>query len=619
MEEIQVPPTTPDMDKQLSKQVGAVDGHSNAQQQTHVATIQLITPPFDLQNLGPDQEDFERVTPPPALVQPSATETETDVQFQPPPSPALTSAPEDQTLSRATTPLSTATSELPAPADIAGVAEAAQTSNVHPRLDPDNAVYFSQQLLDKLFEHLADPSNTITPEQLEPSGRPLLLPKSRLFPDELRLVFAADLIDRVKLFLAFQIPGAHPGSGIETAYTFLSCTRRPWCEVKKLAIYGLLKNYQSGTLDVVYACRDMFNDGKPSVLDQPGLLPSPPQTTKAKPRPRRKPSKAQTPQVSRESERAGTLSRPSTGQAAQLLLSLAQPVREGVVESGSTRDVQQVPMQVAQQLQVLKVQHVQVQAVKQSVEPTKRATTPAAKPKKRKHEDEGDVKPAPKKAKTSRHGWNDNGKSSSEVFGRLVKNMLSARSSNKDDYTAFGDAILPDNRPDLDLPVPVLKHAESGANRKEGSPKKEDLGDTSGLHESEVKLCKKLGLTCDMYRCQKSRFFLGLEVFVEYNYQALKDGNSDFKLWNVGKSQCQMFNNMDVLKSSDMFQAFETWGWVEPMGKKNPSTKQWIISPSYLARFPESHRRRLMEEVAQYEANEAEKKRLGKESLTRAS
>ncbi|EXJ93561.1 hypothetical protein A1O1_01953 [Capronia coronata CBS 617.96] len=330
-------------------------------------------------------------------------------------------------------------------------------------------------------------------------------------------------------------------------------------------------------------------------------------------------------------------------EAAEILLMMSRsgPVNYDLPPAESAPQPRRPGAAKAQQTQMPKVKPEPVRpAISRRTETTTNATTtvttpaitPVARPKKRKLEeaDEDDkvqkvaarlkkrklkmelahevdrlLKAAAKKGKASRRqAYDESNKkaSPSEVFARHVKLTLNARSAEKSDYAAFADAVLPDNRPGIDLAQPPLKHAVPEPRRLE------DLGDITGLHPREVWLCTQLAITADTYRCQKARFFLGLAIFVEYNYRALKDGEPGFKIWNVGKSQCQLFNNMDVNKSSDLFQAFETWGWVELMGKKDPSTKHWVVSPNYLIRFPEDHRRRLMGEVAAFEAENGGKR-----------
>ncbi|EXJ91542.1 hypothetical protein A1O3_00090 [Capronia epimyces CBS 606.96] len=643
--------TTSDMDEQVSQQSNAIDGKPGPKPQVNVATIQTITPPLFDHNLGPDQVEFERATPP-AVQQ---ADTEPVVQIRPPPSPAPTSSPvlssstEAQASSRTPSPLPSSSgsdadvlearaageffiptsadvleardageffiptsadvveardageSSIPAPADIGTVGPASIPPPNPPipisKLVLSDCIPISWRDIETLWKVLSE--RDVSAETVFPDGELLVLPKSRFWDEDYRVVRPANFMRRLKHLLGYHIPGATPEYGFETVDTFQCNSRGPWYIVRQMAIYGLLENFPSGTLDVVYAIREICFNGQPHDLEQPGLLPDPqqdgkptrrgkksraqPQQQNDKPAPSSKNSKAQPPQTSPKTKPAENSNRPTTRQTAKSSLKLTEPVQPQVIEPAHAQEAQRV----------------QVQDAKPIVAPTKKATaTPPARSQKRKQEDEDFVKPAPKKARNSRQAYDETSKkaSPSEIFARRVKSALNARSLEKNNYAVFGDAILPDNQSSLDLATPVLKHAVQVANQLE------DLGDAIGLNPREVAVCKELAITCDTYRCQKARFFLGLEIFVEYNHQALKDGSSDFKIWNVGKSQCQLFNNIDVNKSSDLYQAFESWGWVEPMGKKDPSTKNWTISTNYLGRFPESHRRRLMEEVAKWEA-----------------
>jgi hypothetical protein len=183
---------------------------------------------------------------------------------------------------------------------------------------------------------------------------------------------------------------------------------------------------------------------------------------------------------------------------------------------------------------------------------------------------------------------NNKKSSHSEIFAHTIKAYLSERSSKQDDFAAHHDAILP----------PIT-----------GT----DLQDR--LADFELHLCEELKISQDIYRCQKARFFLGLELFTEYNYRR-RQQDPDFKLWNVGASQAQLFGNMDANKSSKMYRAFEGQGWTE---KTSGRGKDQEIPAKYLGYFSKEHRKQLMADVAKFEAKAASKipddKRLAQQLL----
>ncbi|KAL2415343.1 hypothetical protein ABEF95_009656 [Exophiala dermatitidis] len=626
----QVTPPKSNMALTATKHPEAAEGKASVKPQVNLAPVQTITPPLFHHNLGKDQEEFERNTPSPG---PAHTDNGPVIQFQAPLSPALTSTTgnllnsqasspitgtEDDTISEASSPIASA-AEYPALDNIADAAEAARNAQAaqalidlsntenEQQLSSQKPLVLSSGEIDLIFEAV-ERKWDLAEFLLETRGRPLQLPTNRSLPKHRQVTTAPELIKRAKHFLDFRIPKVKPEQGRGVVDRHLFNTPYPWYEAKLMAMYGMLEDFPSGTPDVLYAIRQYFYDGKPSLLEKSDLLPAGLQ--KGKSTPTRRASKPKMPSVSAPTV-AETPGRRVTRQTTAMSISnLIEPAENDVATPVHVQETHQVAASKEHSVEAPAPNQSAAEATQQPTpdvdeEPTpepREKTTPRVRaPKKRKQatqEVEGADSIATKKKKCSRSSIFDESKvnPSAELLARHIKGMLNLRSSDKNDYAAFSEAILPDNRPDLNLSMPVLKHEIP-----EDGVVFEDVGDTSGLHPMEVQVCKILAITCDTYRCQKARFFLGLAVFTEWNYQAMTEDPASFKPWNAGKSQCQLINNMDVNKSSDMYQAFETWGWVEPVATKDPITKRWIVSQNYLRRFPEAHRRPLMRELHAYE------------------
>ncbi|KAL2424429.1 hypothetical protein ABEF95_009734 [Exophiala dermatitidis] len=623
----QVTPPKSNMALTATKHPEAAGGKASIKPQVNLAPVQTITPPLFHHNLGKDQEEFERETPSP---DPAQTGNGPVIQFQAPLSPALTSTTgnllnsqasspltgtEDDTISEAASLVASA-DEYPALDNIADAAEAARNAQAaqalvdlsntenEQQLSSQEPLFLTSGEIDLIFEAV-ERKRDIAGFLLEMGGRPISLPTVRSLPKQRQVTTAPELIRRVKHFLDFCIPKVKPEQGRGVVDHRLFNTPYPWYEAKLLAMYGMLENFPSGAPDVLYAIRQYFYNGKPSFLEKSDMLPAGLQ--KGKSTPARRALKPKMPSLSAPTVTETPGRRVTRQTTAMSISNLIEPAEN---DATNAQETQPVAANKDHPVEPQALNQSPAEATKQTTpnideEPTpepREKTTPRVRaPKKRKQatqEVEGADSSAAKKKKCSRSSIFDESKvnPSAELLARHIKGMLNLRSSDKNDYAAFSEAILPDKRPDLNLSMPVLKHEIP-----EDGVVFEDVGDTSGLHPMEVQVCKILAITCDTYRCQKARFFLGLAVFTEWNYQAMTEDPASFKPWNAGKSQCQLINNMDVNKSSDMFQAFETWGWVEPVAVKDPVTKRWTVSQNYLRRFPEAHRRPLMRELHAYE------------------
>jgi hypothetical protein len=533
-------------------------------------TFQEITPPNHDHNLKEGQSEFRRFTP--NLEDMEDTEGHWNRIRVCSPTPPW--SPEDE------------------PASL--VATGSQSSHVSsPPETPEKrkVKIVSYGELDKLVEEIANGSE-MNAKMLRSAGSSSIWLPDNHFADEFRLVTAGELLKRIKHFLSYRIPGAWTEQGLGAAYHTLWCTPDPWGPAKRMAYVGILEECQSGTHDVLPRIREVFYGGKPSWLEWD------PSRTDTDPKIAPKAAKARAPRKSPKSKpvNPAPVEQPRTRRTAQAKkwndAIPTGPATESLAkseESEESEEWEQLKKEVLIPLPAKGSRKRKRALADDAAEACKPAKKAAAKTK--------NTRQAREEGKEGKEG---KPMAPIEAFARHIKGTLSARAQEKDHYQAFGDAILPDNSADVDLVVPKIKNAVDPSKRLK------DHGNATGLHPSEVALCKDLAITYDTYRCQKARFFLALAVFVEYNHQGLREGRPDFKIWNVGKSQIQLVNNMDVNKLSDMFTAFETWGWVEDMAQKDARTKKFTLSANYLARFPKSHRLPLMAEVANWEAQKVD-------------
>ncbi|KIW18186.1 hypothetical protein PV08_02474 [Exophiala spinifera] len=138
-----------------------------------------------------------------------------------------------------------------------------------------------------------------------------------------------------------------------------------------------------------------------------------------------------------------------------------------------------------------------------------------------------------KRGKRSRYNDNDDNKnrSPSDHFAHRFKMVMNTRSSKNDDHEKFSDAQL------------------------------HGLG--SVLLPAEIELYKSLNISESVYRCQRARFFLGIAAFTEELRRRKEKGLLAKSPWNIGRSQFQMFGNMDANKSSRVFDFYLEHGWVQ--------------------------------------------------------
>lgn len=196
---------------------------------------------------------------------------------------------------------------------------------------------------------------------------------------------------------------------------------------------------------------------------------------------------------------------------------------------------------------------------------------------------------------------------------RSIRDSLSARSGDRADFRAFGDAVLPNNHPSVQLPIFTeamevgmrsRKPAATGAStapRVAVGPTR-GLGDAGTLHASEVALCGRLSLPYDVYRCQKGRIFLGVAASVAF-YERKLAQEPGHKARDFGVSQGQQVANVDVKTTSTLMRAFETWGWLPQVIQKDARHKgRLALTDACKRAFPPAHRLRLLQEVARFES-----------------
>ncbi|KAK5404408.1 hypothetical protein LTR06_009555 [Exophiala xenobiotica] len=186
--------------------------------------------------------------------------------------------------------------------------------------------------------------------------------------------------------------------------------------------------------------------------------------------------------------------------------------------------------------------------------------------------------------------------------GTIVKPPLTPPIRNesgndgKGDYESVNDAFLPDNSDGAFLPRTAVS-----VNGVTAWKSAEQVGDLTGLHSQETWLCRQLNITGKVYRCQKARVFLGMAVFAEYNRQQCRTHPDKPQFLNMGRAQSQLFGNIDANKLSAMHVAFTAWGW---MGEAKKQTRE--STEDLCIRFPEAHRRKLVQEVLDWERGNTE-------------
>jgi hypothetical protein len=173
--------------------------------------------------------------------------------------------------------------------------------------------------------------------------------------------------------------------------------------------------------------------------------------------------------------------------------------------------------------------------------------------------------------------------SPSERFGITIKKFFASRSPDKDDFAHFKGAIMPAGGPNADLPP--LDDAQLDL---QASPEKQStggsLGDTSDLHDSEIRLCQLIDMPAAQYKCQKARSFVGLAIWIEYNEQRRKSETvPPPRMQAFNKTQLQQCCNVDVNKASRLWIAFKAWGWFgnEDMVKTVPRVLEEAFPKEY--------------------------------------
>ncbi|OAP64765.1 hypothetical protein AYL99_00737 [Fonsecaea erecta] len=417
----------------------------------------------------------------------------------------------------------------------------------------------------------------------------------RMVPDEGRFVRADELARRVECFLNYRIDWFVPGVGADTVRDATSCSPGPWNGIKRLAFAGLLKQYAADDMDsVLMDIRNHLYAGIPSCMEWI-------------------PEESSLPRVTRSSAQAKLGAKLKSAKLNERRhnrpVAVAAPPQEkkakvpdaalylGEETLSRTRGIKRryVEEEEVQEPLVVEVKPVTEQETAEETESVKSVKKPKV---------ISDNKPKPTrrssdiKLKNTRNRNSDKPRGPSESLCRNIKDTLNRRSEDKINFKAFQDAISPPNGPDIHL-APCEFTAEELKDIRE----LQDIGDCTGLHPEEIRLCKLLAMSADLYKCQKARCFIGLALFVEYNLEKLTENNPKFKVLNVGKAQFQLFGNVDVNKISKMYTTFKKWGWVEDMTQQS-------IPQSYIDRFPQAHRLALKNEVAEYEATLSAEKRI---------
>ena len=197
-----------------------------------------------------------------------------------------------------------------------------------------------------------------------------------------------------------------------------------------------------------------------------------------------------------------------------------------------------------------------------------------------------------KAAKRTAFDFNNNAEGPPGRFAQAVKHFLNEKSSNASDYAAFADGrgLCPSDGP--------------------GSEK----------YKEEMALAEELKFTEGPYKTQKYRSFLAAAMLTEQNIRMEQHKAAgkkvDMNPLNLNKTQMQLYNNVDVNKSSKLFTKFRDFGWI-PDSIIVGTDKKKSVNPVYKTMFPAEKRKALLDELMAFEATKVtdEKKRVVKPSL----
>ena len=225
----------------------------------------------------------------------------------------------------------------------------------------------------------------------------------------------------------------------------------------------------------------------------------------------------------------------------------------------------------------------------ESTEPAKSRTGVRFKGKKRKRDTDDDASPVShKSAKRTAFDFNNNNEGSPGRFAQAVKHFLNEKSSDPSDFNAFADgkSLCPSDGP------------------------------ASDKHKEEMALAKELLFTEAQYKTQKYRFFLAAAMLTEQNIRLERYRAAGQKVHmsplNLNKTQIQLYNNVDVNKSSKLFTKFKDFGWIPDNVDKKKK-----LNTDYETMFPEEKRKALLDELVVFEATKVtdEKKRVVQRSM----
>ena len=133
-------------------------------------------------------------------------------------------------------------------------------------------------------------------------------------------------------------------------------------------------------------------------------------------------------------------------------------------------------------------------------------------------------------------------------------------------------------------------------------------------------LAEELKFTEEQYKTQKYRVFLAAAMLTEQNIRMEQHKAAgkkvDMNPLNLNKTQVQLYNNVDVNKSSKLFTKFRDFGWI-PDSIIIGTDKKKSVNPVYKTMFPAEKRKALLDELMAFEATKVmdEKKRVVKRSL----
>ncbi|ETI24404.1 hypothetical protein G647_03773 [Cladophialophora carrionii CBS 160.54] len=485
-------------------------------------------------------------------------------------------------------PLSRSSTETNIEAAASSYAEPSNTNEDRPGLisgltrnDEQRAVILNQFQVDRMLKEFVEHNDC----ELLRSPTELYWLPIRGIDKHLRLVDATELLRRLEVLRDYRLPWAKSlvdcdESVVVSIDTPTSGCPKPWSDIRRMAIAGLLEQYppedMAGLLGGIR--RHLYRGQHSKLQYQPVWKDAQPvleQTETTRPvRSKKEPASDNPGKITiKISARALAIS--DKKQRASTACSSSQNGTSSEATSEEDASVARPPEpRIGTTLESRATKRKASRALEDDV--------PVASPPQKQARVTGES------SATKRHRTRDGSTtrviSPSERFGLAIKKFFAARSPAKDDFGHFKGAIMPAGGPDANLaPLDETTHPDFQASLDKQSPRGK-LGDTADLHESEVRLCQLLDMPAAQYKCQKARSFVGLAMWIEYNEQRRQtEAAPPARMQAFNKTQLQQCCNVDVNKASRLWIAFKAWGWLgdEEMVKSVPSGLDQMFPREY--------------------------------------